>query len=284
MSLPIMILYALFSPETATVAYLGLHIAFAGVATYTLERLLGLNAIGSLIGAVSYAFAWVAPGSSHLVIFFPTAIWIIVAMIAVELAVRAASWPARLWSWLLAATSISQILAVWLGQGSYYAMLCIGAWIAYRTLLMPDRLVPIRSRLRAFAITGAAVLGFGFGIAAAVILPRWNAVSRSNLAGGLYDVTSAWKERQAGFQPAELVYELVGGHAGSLWWYVGAVAVALAFMAPVVARRWRPLPFFVLMTVLCLVLALPGPTPLNAAFGPFCRDSKRFMGTLRIGC
>ena len=67
-------------------------------------------------------------------IFFPTAIWIIVAMIAVELAVRAVSWPARLWKSLLAATSISQILAVWLGQGSYYAMLCIGAWIAYRTL------------------------------------------------------------------------------------------------------------------------------------------------------
>ena len=113
------------------------------------------------------------------------------------------------------------------------------------------------------------MLGFGFGIAAAVLLPRWNACVALQPRRWVIRRHIRLEKNAAkpAFSPPSSAYELVGGHAGSLWWYVGAVAVALAFMAPVVARRWRPLPFFVLMTVLCLVLALPGPTPLNAAFG-----------------
>ena len=66
----------------------------------------------------------------QMVIFFPVAIWLVVALAGVELALRAGTWAARLWSWLLAALAISQILAIWLGQASYYALLVIGGWIA----------------------------------------------------------------------------------------------------------------------------------------------------------
>jgi hypothetical protein len=33
--------------------------------------------------------------------------------------------------------ALSQVLAAWPGQGSYYALLALGGYVAYRTLLFP---------------------------------------------------------------------------------------------------------------------------------------------------
>ena len=173
MYLPAMAIYALLPAEPATAAYIGLHIAFAALALYAFARLLGLSVVGSLVGGASFAFAWVAPASMHHVIFFPVAIWLVVALAGVELAVRAGTWAARLWSWLLAAFAISQILAIWLGQASYYALLVIGGWIAYRTLLFPDHPSPLKVRLLSFLLTSLAVFGIGFGLSAPGCCRGW---------------------------------------------------------------------------------------------------------------
>lgn len=266
MYVPAMLGYALLPAEAATAVYIGFHIAFSGLAIYALARLLGLGVAGSFIGGMSYAAAWVAPASMHLVIWYPVTLWLIVALVAVELVARQRSWSGRLWSWLLGAFAISQILGVWLGQASYYAMLAIGAWIAYRFVLMPERATPLRSRIDPFVLTALAVFGLGFGLAAAGLLPRLDAVAHSNLAGGEYDIASSWADVQTGFSPPEMLYELVGGYAGSLWWYTGAVAVTLGVAAPVVAWRWRPLPFFVVLAAVSLTLGLADPTPLHALF------------------
>ena len=265
MYLPAMVIYALLPAEPATAVYIGLHIAFAGLALYFFARLLGLSVVGSLIGGASFAFAWVAPASMHMIIFFPVAIWLVVALAGVELAVRAGSWARRLWSWLLAAFAISQILAIWLGQGAYYALLVVGGWIAYRTLLFPAQPFPPRGRLLSFLLTSLAVFGIGFGLSAPGMLPRLSMVEQSSLAGGIYNVASAWEEAQIGFSPAEFLHEVLGGYSGTLWWYTGAVAMALAFMAPVIARRWQPMLFFVSVGVCSFILSLADRTPLHNA-------------------
>jgi hypothetical protein len=265
MYVPAMAIYALLPAETATAAYIGWHIAFAGLTLYAFARLLRLGIVGSLIGAASFAFAWVVPASMQLVVFFPVAIWLVVALAGVELATRAIEWPGRLWSWLLAAFAISQILAIWLGQGSYYALLVIGGWVGYRTLLVPEHPSPLKGRLGLFFLTSLGIFSLGFGLAAAGILPRLDTVEHSNLAGGVYDVASSWAKAQIGFSPSELLQEVLGGYTGSLWWYAGAVAGSLALIAPIVARRWRSMPFFAFIAVGSLILSLADPTPVNAA-------------------
>ena len=89
-------------------------------------------------------------------------------------------------------------------------------------------------------------------------------VERSNLAGGVYDLPSAWDEAQIGFSTLGVVHEILGGYTGTLWWYVGATALALALMAPAVARSWRPMLFFVVVAVGALILSLAERTPLHA--------------------
>jgi hypothetical protein len=266
MYLPAMVAYTVLPAEAATAAYIGFHIALAGLAVYAFARILGLNVVGSLIGGASFALAWVAPGSMHLVIFYPVSIWVVVALAGVELGVRTTSWTGRLWSWLLAAFGFSQVLAIWLGQASYYALLVLAGWIFYRCLLVPPQPAPLQHRLTLTVATYVAVFGLAFGLSAAGVLPRLDAVARSGLAGGVYDVASAWEEAQTGYSPPEVLHEVLGGYTGSLWWYIGAVAATLAVMAPVVARKWRPLAFFVAMAVCSLILALAGTTPLHAVF------------------
>lgn len=260
--LPAMIIYTLLPAEPATVTYIGFHIAMAGVVTYLFARLLGLSVLGGLIAGASYAFSWVAPGAMQLVIFFPVAIWLIVGLAAVELATRAAAWPRRLWCWVLAAVALSQVFAVWLGQASYYVLLAMGAWIVYRTLLVPFAPATPRARVEHCLLTGIGVFGIGAGVSAAAILPRLDAVSRSNLAGGVYDVESTWELAQVGYSGLGLLMQVAGGYSGALW-YAGAGAVALALMSPIVAYAWKPLLFFIGAAAGSLVLASDNTTPLH---------------------
>ena len=58
-------------------------------------------------------------------------------MLGAELAIRSCRWRDRgLW-WGVSGLGLSQILASWLGQGSYYALLALGGYVAYRTILSP---------------------------------------------------------------------------------------------------------------------------------------------------
>lgn len=260
--LPAMLIYAIFPAEPATIIYIGSHIAFAAIATYLLARVLGLSRFGGGVAGASFAFAWVAPGAMQLVIFFPVAIWLVVSLIGIERAIRAATWSGRLGWWLLAAIALSQMLAAWLGQASYYIGLTMGAWIAYRTLLTPDRPTPLTARIRNCLVHGLAVFGFGALVSATAVLPRLAMVSQSNLAGGVYDVESTWELAQTGYSGTGLILQVVGGYAGALW-YAGAAAVALALMAPLVAFGWRPIWFFVATAAASLLLASDATTPLH---------------------
>ncbi|MFN8594559.1 MAG: hypothetical protein U0031_24160, partial [Thermomicrobiales bacterium] len=177
---------------------------------------------------------------------------------------RPADWNRRLVGWVISGVATSQILAIWLGQVAYYALLVIAAWIVYRRMLFPDTARPLRARVAQTALSGAVILGFGLAFAAPALLPVLDTVSRSNLAGGAYNVASSWADAKIGYSPARILSEGAGGYAGMIWWYFGAVAVSLAVMSPVVARSWRPMPFFAAVSVGSVILALDRATPLHA--------------------
>src|SRR5215210_1935845 len=191
--------------------------------------------------------------------FVNVASWLPLALLGAELAIRSPRWLDRgLW-WGLSGLALSQILAAWLGQGSYYALLALGGYVAYRTLLFPpENIRGIRGRIVGLFLHGAAVLIFGFGLASAGLLPRLEYQALSSLANGygnIEGVRAAW----GGNTLADLKRLLVPGLV-----YPGLGVLALALAAPLVARGRHAVPFFVGLALYALTLAGKDVTLLHS--------------------
>ena len=257
--LPVMILFTLLPVSAAANGFLYVHLLLAGLFTYALARALRMNLAGALLAAVAYEFNvflyWrnlcCSPYASVMA-------WLPLALLGVELAVRSARWPQR-GLWLgVGGLALSQILAAWPGQGSYYSLLALGGYVAYRTLLFPPENVRgLRGRVFDALIHGGGVLLFGFGLAAAGLLPRLEYQRLSNLADGyasLEGVRGAWGGWTLGDWGSLAVPGLV---------YPGLVVLALALAAPLIARGRHAVPFFAVLSLCALILAGQGPTPLH---------------------
>jgi hypothetical protein len=136
--LPAMILFTILPLSTAATSYLFAHLLLAGLFTYALARALRISVAGALLAAVAYEFNgfmyWrnvcCSPYASVMT-------WLPLSILGVELAIRSSRWRER-GLWLgVSGLALSQILAGWPGQGSYYALLALGGYVAYRTLVFP---------------------------------------------------------------------------------------------------------------------------------------------------
>jgi hypothetical protein len=173
------------------------------------------------------------------------------------LAIRSPRWLNRILWCGLSGLGISQILAAWIGQGSYYALLALGAYVAYRALISPpenDR--SPKDRLVALFSVGGLVLLFGFGLAAAGILPRLEYNALSNLAGG-YAVSLSDPPEGLSVEDWSLLLK------PSIW-YAGAAVLALALAAPFLARARYAVPYFALLSLGALTLSGGGRTLLHS--------------------
>jgi hypothetical protein len=154
---------------------------------------------------------------------------------------------------------LSQVLAAWPGQGSYYALLALGSYVAYRTLLFPPgNFRGIRGRTVGLLLHGGGVLLFGFGLAAAGILPRLEYQTLSSLADGyanIEGVRAAWGGWTSEDWKRLMVPSLV---------YPGLATLALALAAPLLARGRHAVPYFVVLVLCTLILAGREVTPLHS--------------------
>ncbi len=257
--LPAMILFTILPLSAAAASYVFTHLSLAGLFTYALARTLRMNVAGALLAAVAYAFNgfmyWRNLCCSP---YAGVMMWLPLAILGVELAIRNSRWPER-GLWLgVGGLALSQILAVWPGQGSYYALLALGGYVAYRTLLFPPGAARgIRARLLGLLVHGGGVLLFGFGLAAAGLLPRLEYQTLSNLADGyanLEGVRAAW----GGWTLKDWKRLLVPGLV-----YPGLITLALALAAPLVARGRHATPFFAVLVLFTLILAGQSVTPLH---------------------
>jgi hypothetical protein len=257
--LPAMIVFTILPVSTAAGIYLFVHLLLAGLFTYALGRTLRLNMAGSMLAAVAYEFNgfiyWrnlcCSPYASVMT-------WLPLAVLGAELAIRSSRWLDRgLW-WGVGGLALSQILAAWPGQGSYYALLALGGYVAYRTLLFPPgNIRGIRGRALGLLLHGGGVLMFGFGLAAAGILPRLEYQALSSLADGyasIEGVRAAWGGWTSEDWKRLLVPSLV---------YPGLTTLALALAAPLLARRRHAVPYFVVLVLCTLILAGREVTPLH---------------------
>jgi hypothetical protein len=188
--LPAMILFTILPVSLAAGGYLFVHLLLAGLFTYALARVLCINVAGALLASVAYEFNgfmyWRNLCCSP---YAGVMTWLPLAVLGAELAIRSSRWLDRgLW-WGVGGLALSQVLAAWPGQGSYYALLALGSYVAYRTLLFPPGNVRgIRGRALGLLLHGGGVLLFGFGLAAAGMLPRFEYQALSSLADGYANI------------------------------------------------------------------------------------------------
>ena len=258
--LPAMILFTILPLSIAASSYLFAHLVLAGLFTYALARVLRMNVAGALLAAVAYEFNgfmyWRNVCCSP---YAGVMTWLPLAILGTELAIRSSRWLDRgLW-WGVGGLALSQILAAWPGQGSYYALLALGGYVAYRTLLFPPgNIRGIQGRVLGFLLHGGGVLLFGFGLAAAGLLPRLEYHALSSLAegyGNLEGVRAAW----GGWTMEDWKRLLVPGLV-----YPSLTILALALVAPLVARGRHAVPYFVVLIICTLVLAGQEVTPLHS--------------------
>ncbi len=260
MYLPAMVLFTVLPLSLAAKTYLFFHLALAGIGAYALARVLRMGVAAALLSGISYGFCSLLY-ERNVSYFGWSAImaWLPFTILFAELAIRSTSRLTRGVYWGGSAFCLSQILAGWLGQGSYYALLAVGGFVAYRTLLdPPDSTSRIRARFGMLLLHGGALVLFGFTLAAAGVLPRLEYNAVSNLAGGYVGaryqaVIGGWSIRDWG-----LLLDRNDRY------YAGGATLALAVLAPFVARRHHATPYFAALTLAVLVLTGQGPTPLHS--------------------
>lgn len=259
---PAMLIFTAFSLPVAAPVFLVFHLLLAGTATYWLARVLRLGVGGALVAGVAYELSGPVLGRSVCCpAAFEVSTWAPVALLGAEIAVRDRDWTRRIAGWALAGFALSQGLAAWLGQGAYYLLLALGAFIAFRTLFSPaDAGRRYVARVGDAALHGGMVLAIGFGLAAAGVLPRLKYIGRSNLAGGEYQGESAWAARIGGVTPKMVLDRFLDPNLH----YPGTAVVILAVTALWLARGWFATRFFAIFGICALILATPWTTPLHA--------------------
>jgi hypothetical protein len=134
--LPAMIAFTLFSPIPAMKVFAIMHLLIGGFSAYGLARLLGMGATPALVAGAAFTFGpFLTHNTSCCTIMSQVAPWVPLAMLGIELALRARTWTGRGLAWWLSGFAISQMLAGWIGQGAYNGLLAVGSYLAYRTLV-----------------------------------------------------------------------------------------------------------------------------------------------------
>jgi hypothetical protein len=261
MYFPAMIIFTLLPLATAVPIFIVFHLILAGAGTYTLSRLLGMGAGGALVAGVAYQLAPPIYGRSVCCpAQYEVGSWMPIALVGAELAMRTQSPTGRVGGWIIAGVAVSQALGAWLGQGGYYFLLFLTAYIAYRGLIAPNsRETSWFHRLRKTAMHGFAVMGIGFGLAAAGILPRLEYISRSNVAGGDYGEENKWATDIGGVTPLMIFDRLID----PTLYYPGVIVLVLAAAAIPLAKGRYATSFFILWGIGAVVMALPVDTPLH---------------------
>ncbi|MFL5762271.1 MAG: YfhO family protein [Thermomicrobiales bacterium] len=269
MYLPAMVPFALLSPVTAFKTYVVFQLAFAGISTYVFARVLGMTVIASLVAASAFEFGpFLFRDTYCCTIEAQLSTWIPLSLLGVELAVRSHTWSGRTASWSVAGIGISQMLAGFLGQGSYNGLLLIGSYIVYRALVSPSigsQMIVVR--LRQMVVHGVAIFVIGLGLGAAGLLPRLDVNRHTDLSGGQYENVQTLGEW--GWGVDTLLVHLVG-YTDALpnhnrRFYLGGVTIVLALLAPFVARRRYATPYFVALSAVAMTMTLK-TTPLHRLF------------------
>ena len=241
--LPAMVIFTIAPGVTGFKLFVAFHVLLAGLSTYALARAVGLNALGALTAAAAFALGNFLQRTVCCTIHMQVAVWVPLALLGIEMAMRTERWTTRLRWFVLTGFACSQILAGWIGQGGYYGMLAVGAYLAFRTLASREHQVSSWQRPRDLLIAGAVILAITLPLAAPALMPRLDVISRSNLSD-LYEEGDAASDENAGWSVVRLADRLFTEQTRSGHFYLGTALLVAAMAAPwIVGRRHRALYF-----------------------------------------
>src|SRR5438270_1757697 len=136
MYVPAMLTFSMLPIEAAARSIIVFHSALAGLCMYALARTVRISAAGGVLAAVAYAHSGFFAGHNVCCwAYAGVAAWLPLMIVGAERSICATDWRSRSAWWGVSGLALSQILAVWIGQAAYYALLVLGSYIAYRTLL-----------------------------------------------------------------------------------------------------------------------------------------------------
>ena len=269
MYLPAMLAFTLFSAIPAFKAMVALQIAIAGLTTYAFARVLGMGAIAALAAGTVYTVGPFLHWNTYCcLIFGQFATWIPLALLGIELGLRAKTWRARIAAWFLGGFAVSQMFAGWAGEGWLYAVLLPAAYAGYRGILGPPQpAFTVPARIVSGVATAVAVPALGMALGAAGILPRLIVNAETNLAGGDYSQLGEAGVLNPPWTLEYLLIQVLGEGSG---YHVRAAALGgavtiLSVLGVVMARRRYAAPFFAALTLTAWILTLE-TTPLHLLF------------------
>ena len=262
MYLPAMILFTALPIGLAANALIVGHLLLAGLTMYALGRTLGLHPWGALVAAVSFECSGFVYGRVVCCLAqVEVSVWIPALLLTAERSLRAGSRRAAVWWAVGTGFVLSQIIAAWLGQGGLYAVLLLGAFLVYRSLIDPPNATwSPRRRLAKLGRSGGIAAAVATGLSAASVLPRLEYNPLSNVANGIYAGMQGYAAVVGGLSPEDVTRRLFERGL----YYPGVVTGLLAVGVLVVARRRHAAPFFVVILVAGLILSVNLTTPLHA--------------------
>jgi hypothetical protein len=249
MYLPAMLMFGLFSLPIAAKGFIVLQALLAALFTYTLARTLGALAVAATFAGATYALSGFLFGHGLCCFAYASvAVWLPLIVLGAERAMRSSGLLHRLTWWSIAGLGLSQEFAAWLGQGTYYAVLLLGAYLLYG------------ARLRGL-LHGAGILAFAVALGAAGLLPRVEYNALSNLPGGYpnSDVNQPVSLLDWGFVRDWNVILLTPS-----FYYAGITACILALAAPLLVGRNAVASLFWALGLVVLIVSRLEPTPLHA--------------------
>src|SRR5258708_30230058 len=112
MYVPAMLAFTLLPLDQAMRGHLLFHVLLAALSTYALARVLGANALGSMLGATVYAHSGFFEGHNVCCYAYAgVAAWLPLMLLGAELAARSRRWRERLMGGGVAGFGLSQSLA-----------------------------------------------------------------------------------------------------------------------------------------------------------------------------
>lgn len=258
--LPAMLIFGALPLGVAIKIYATVHLLIAGLGTYAYGRVIGMLPAGALIAAWAVSQGGLFTDRSRCCYaHIQLAAWIPIALLGIELAIRAAKARQRVAAWFLCACAISQMLAGWIGQGAMYGLLLTGAYVAFRTLLQPqDPHRPWRERILDAATHGLIPGVVGIGLSAPGTLPRLLYYQQTSLANG-YTGSASWAAQLGGWTIGEQVEQLINPSG----WYLGTTVLVLASVAMFATWRSGYTRLFAALTLTTFVLGLERHTVLH---------------------
>ena len=258
---PAMAIFTAFPLALAVPAFIVFHLALAGYSIYALARVLAIPPLGAFAAGAAYMLS--GPIFSRSVCCpaqVQVGAWVPLLLLGAELAMRQPILRRRIPGIVLAALAMSQILASWLGQGSYYALMLMGAYLAWRSFVQPARPdVPWRERFYDFFSTSFIFGALAAGYNAMGLLPRLEYNRLSNVAGGSYDGLGNTASVTGGWQAGQTVFEHVTRNS----YYPGGIAITLAVVAVILTRGRNLSIFFSSIVVAGFLLSSNRRTPLH---------------------